>query len=1053
MKKSILLSLIAGCMLIVFGAYAQENTPKQRTQKITASAPSTTFKRCATTEGIRYRMQTDKNYYESFHRKLTQLDLQTPSAQRETNISKLNGIVTIPVVVHIVLPNPSIVTDADVEYFINRLNLDFSGLNPDSTNAADFYNVRGHSLIRFALAKRDPNGRPTNGIERKNGNINIGFAEPQPIKSANQGGINPWPHTQYYNIWIGVGSNSVLGIAPEIGPGTAATDGVSIDYRAFANNSCYSAPNFNLARTAVHEIGHNFGLYHIFEGSCADNDFKQITSQNLSLPTSLLKSADDTPGQSGETSGCPTGSSASGCSDTPNPPGKMYQNFMDYTNDACYSMFTKGQVERMHYVLENFRPGYLTTQGHIPVSSASLDLSAYESVNPGGSEIVGCTGKIYPSTLSCGGAFEPKFRIRNSGTTVITSLIAGYRLNNGTAITQPITLNLTPGSSTVISFPSVIVGVGNNEFKFFTSLPNGMNDPIPTNDTIMATLGISAPSSPYINEGFENQFIPIGWTLNNPDNDITWSRVPPGNTSTYAAFFENYEYNARGEIDDLRTPNLQIANVQSLKISFDLAHKNYPSIGNHDTLSVLASSDCGQTFTTIYKKWGSTLSTAGTSEDYYATATNADWRRESITIDNSLLTNSHLLFAFRNTNRFGNNIFLDNVKVEPQYRRDIQVSMINKPNSLVCEANITPAITVRNNGTEIVTGFKVNYSINNGNVLTANVVNINLSSGAQTNVNLPASIIPGVGQHQITAYVTDLVTTNGNGDMLLANDTLRQQFSLVAIAKDSIRQDFEKLQFPPVGWSIANPDGGITWQHFTPGRNSTGSAFINNYNYERFNEKDELISPLLQYGKVDSVVLSFDLSAAVYSKPNTTTDPIDTLEILITKDCGSTYTSVYKKWGVALQTLGNPNTGFEDEFFPKNDNQWRREKVDLTSLSEIGSFLVTFRSTTNWENNIFLDNIHLTTKTLPALLKEKGYLVTSTSNPEKFNVWFYQSPKNLRYINVHTSTGQLVWQQQYSGNANNLIPVDLSGKPSGIYVVTMGYENKKEKVSERIFKR
>jgi hypothetical protein len=201
------------------------------------------------------------------------------------------------------------------------------------------------------------------------------------------------------------------------------------------------------------------------------------------------------------------------------------------------------------------------------------------------------------------------------------------------------------------------------------------------------------------------------------------------------------------------------------------------------------------------------------------------------------------------------------------------------------------------------------------------------------------------------------------------------------------------------------------------------------------------------------VILSFDLSAAVYSKPNTTTDPIDTLEILITKDCGSTYTSVYKKWGVALQTLGNPNTGFEDEFFPKNDNQWRREKVDLTSLSEIGSFLVTFRSTTNWENNIFLDNIHLTTKTLPALLKEKGYLVTTTSNPEKFNVWFYQSPKNLRYINVHTSTGQLVWQQQYSGNANNLIPVDLSGKPSGVYVVTMGYENKKEKVSERIFKR
>ncbi|MGN6163633.1 MAG: hypothetical protein ACTHOF_03755, partial [Flavisolibacter sp.] len=81
---------------------------------------------------------------------------------------RLTSIVTIPVVVHIVLPNPFMVTDADVQAQIDRLNLDFSGFNPDSTNApSQFLAVRGHSQIQFCLAKRTPGGQPTSGIERR----------------------------------------------------------------------------------------------------------------------------------------------------------------------------------------------------------------------------------------------------------------------------------------------------------------------------------------------------------------------------------------------------------------------------------------------------------------------------------------------------------------------------------------------------------------------------------------------------------------------------------------------------------------------------------------------------------------------------------------------------------------------------------------------------------------------------------------------------------------------------------------------------------------------
>jgi hypothetical protein len=745
--------VVAICSLVSTDVLAQKPITSSHSSKI----------RCATAEGILKRLKTDPAYFAAYQKKLKEYQRsKTSSPSPNSTTSKLTSVVTVPVVVHIVLPNPQVVTDVDVQYFIDRLNLDFSGLNPDSTNASPFYGVRGHSLIRFALAKRDPNGKSTIGIVRRVSATTIGFDEPQAVKDATSGGSDPWPMNDYYNIWVGESSDGLLGIAPEIGPGTAANDGVCINYLAFSNNNCYTDPTFSLARTAVHEIGHNFGLFHIFEGGCADEDFKQLTSPDISLPAELLSPSDDTPGQNEQTTTCPSGIISNGCTSSPAPSGKMYQNFMDYTEDACYSMFTKGQVERMHYVLEHFRPGYLTSKALQPVTApVTLDVSVFESVNPGGGEIVGCTPFSFPSTLLCSGNIAPKFRVRNFGTATITSLVVGYKLNNGNAITQNVSINLPPNATTVVTFPIIPIGAGDNQFKFFTSSPNGQEDLVKSNDTLVTTLTISTPTTAPINEGFESTFPPKGWTVFNPDNDITWQKI----------------------------------NV---------------------------------------------------------------------------------------------------------------------------------------------------------------------------------------------------------------------------------------------------------------GKNSAGSAYINNFNYSSFGQKDDLYTPIFQYSKVDSVKLSFDLSAAVYSDPNTRTIPLDTLEILVTSDCGHSFTSVYKKWGTALQTLGQPAQAYTDEFFPENISQWRTEQIDLTKFKDNGSIIVAFRNTTNWENNIFIDNVQLRTRVLPQALKEKGFLVLPTLNTGSFGLWLYNNHTNLRYVSVYNSFGQLVWKKEFSGNTDAYIPVNLQGKPAGVYFVKWGFTGENRIFTERI---
>ena len=99
-------------------------------------------------------------------------------------------------------------------------------------------------------------------------------------------------------------------------------------YNAFGTTGNVAAP-YNKGRTVTHEVGHWFGLYHIWgdDGtSCSGSDY--IT---------------DTPNQADENYGCPNFATNSSCGNQ----GDMSMNYMDYTDDACMYMFTALQKSRM----------------------------------------------------------------------------------------------------------------------------------------------------------------------------------------------------------------------------------------------------------------------------------------------------------------------------------------------------------------------------------------------------------------------------------------------------------------------------------------------------------------------------------------------------------------------------------------------------------------------------------------------------------------------------------------------------------------------------------
>ena len=261
------------------------------------------------------------------------------------------AVITIPTVVHVVY-NSAVenISQAQIQSQIDVLNEDFRRLNSNfNLTPAAFRGGSDDVLIEFCLAEFDPQGNPTNGIIRTSTNQTSFNIFNNGVKFNSQGGSNAWNATKYLNLWVCDINGGILGYAqfPDELTTDPATDGVVIDYQYFGRIGTATAP-YDDGRTAVHEVGHWLGLKHIWgddNGSCSGSDGVQ-----------------DTPNQDDETSGCPSFPvTDDACSQ--NYPGPMFYNYMDYSSDACLSMFTVGQAGIMDAVMFNERNALRTSNG------------------------------------------------------------------------------------------------------------------------------------------------------------------------------------------------------------------------------------------------------------------------------------------------------------------------------------------------------------------------------------------------------------------------------------------------------------------------------------------------------------------------------------------------------------------------------------------------------------------------------------------------------------------------------------------------------------------
>jgi len=273
----------------------------------------------------------------------------------------------VNVVVHIIW-NDEVenLADSIINNQIVVLNKDFNKLNADTNQLRSLFKpVAGNANIHFTLAS----------IVRVHTtqlfSVDIlGTNLLTEVKHDADGGSDAWDPDQYINIWVckiqpitlfGLEIGQVFGFSfppnnlpnwpADSGSPNADEDGLVIDFSVFGANN----PNTVIipgttdvlavkGRTPVHEMGHYFGLRHIWGdgGLLGPNDCAQSDG------------IDDTPFANAQ-SNFDCDKTKNTCTqvepfysaDVPD----LIENYMDYSSEECMDMFTQGQVDLMRSIL------------------------------------------------------------------------------------------------------------------------------------------------------------------------------------------------------------------------------------------------------------------------------------------------------------------------------------------------------------------------------------------------------------------------------------------------------------------------------------------------------------------------------------------------------------------------------------------------------------------------------------------------------------------------------------------------------------------------------
>jgi hypothetical protein len=574
----------------------------------------------------------------------------------ELEKKRRSGEIVIPIVFHIVHDYGSeFIPDANVYDAVRILNEDYNRILDTNDIVPAFRKDIGDAKITFKLARKDPNGNCTNGINRINSY--------KTRKAGDDSKLEAWSRNYYFNVWI-INNFSRPGVAAYAYKPQSLTTGGNLNiYDGIICNhnqlGSLFPSNPNLDGTLTHEFGHSFGLDHLW-GSTNEPE-KECGDDGVA----------DTPPTEGHSS-CPTaellydtvcfipGDTSNGTAGVEGPLENL-QNFMEYSY-CQHEMFTKGQVNKMRdisFIQNQASRNLLNTQ-------LAWDVSG-----------------IYDTTV-CPPTAD--FHIRKYWTILNKPNVTatGYSTNTKTGTTYK--WNIPNSSSNGATTPSVsnmsFTATGWQPISMTVTSSNGSSTLAKNTRVYVADQADLLQVNQ--SEDFDN-------TVNTPkfplfnlyDNYFRWSVAPGGYTgnalkmNTYddRPAVERFTGTAVGDQDEFVTMAFDLASCNaSCKLQFATSGatitSNYTDIT--DSLSIFYTRDGGDTWSPIAglnargtygPVTGGILFNKLQVTTNYQPSWHGDYVWREVTLPAGSFTNKTFFRFVYNAGNFSNNLYIDNIGV------------------------------------------------------------------------------------------------------------------------------------------------------------------------------------------------------------------------------------------------------------------------------------------------------------------------------------------------------------------------------------------------------
>ena len=555
------------------------------------------------------------------------------SSNNQISAPKSSVLHKIPVVFHIVHNNGVEKIDrSQVLDALEKLNIDLRALRPDTSTVDSLFKPLIADIeVEFVLATKAPDGTCFSGITMtetpysyNNGDIN-GSDQVDAVMMSNDVFQGNWPGNQYLNVFVcGSVGTGIAGYTyyPSGFFGNAMNNGIWLrhDYCGSIGTANPSA-----SKTFVHEVGHWLNLPHTWGST----------------------------NEPGLASNC---SSDDGVADTPNTIGSQWcnynettcgsvaniENHMEYT--PCRKMFTLGQKARMRTALNSStggRSNLITPANHF---ATGIDTTApFCKADFFANRYITCSGDSlyfqdysYHNPISWNWHFEGA----NPDSSILENTYATYPL---------------PGV-----FDVALTATGDST-NYLTELKN---------DAIIV-MDYNGEQLPYY-EGFENiNFNSPEWISNVGNWSITDEAAYNGN---YSLKLEN-DGVAEGTKHILESKTFDLSDSSKVFFNFKYAFARKNN-SNNEVLKLLASNDCGKTWSLRKIIQYSQLTTAPDQNNFIPTF--SEWKEATVTSIIGPLCVQNFRFKFEFQSGGGNNLYIDNINISYENTTGVSKSFISE---------------------------------------------------------------------------------------------------------------------------------------------------------------------------------------------------------------------------------------------------------------------------------------------------------------------------------------------------------------------------------------